>query len=468
MRSALAALAVLYVFLSLVYLWRRPGFFASVCVNSYPLAVFFGNGLGAILCLTGAMGALLIWFGSSKPPFRLVPGEIALAVWLAINALSLFVSGQIDLSGTVLMQLVGLGGSMYLIGRTYGNDDSFYSDVIFGSFIGVAICAPMLIELQLSAPVKDVIGGRLGAGANLTPVGLAAMVEIPLSGALAFVFFQRTPSSVRRLFVLALTVALLLPLAVALGTRSLILAAILILLTYIVIHVWHTRRLIAVAIPLIGTAVLGTLLFAVLIGSSSNSKLEVILMLGAQRLTENIGNTGVHLDASALERLHAYAQAWKLFLDAPLFGHGIGGFQYLADTTDHLYPHSMMLELLVSNGLVGTLIFFWWVTPLTFRAFVDAFHRPMNWISIAIFGELITALFRQQVSGSIGIAKLLFFILGIVAARYNLNRKNEHEPTLHQTTTPDLRVRNFGTVQSDGVRSSSLGFPADPARAGDG
>lgn len=466
MRSLFLFLAVLYVGGAFVYMWRRPGFFASVCVNSYPLTIFFGGGVGALFCLIGAFGALTAWLNPKPPHFQIAPGEFPLALWFTFNVLSIFVSIQIDYSGAVLLQLVGLSGSMYIIGRTYGATPHFFPDLVAGSVLGVLICAPILIQSQLLAPIKDVLSGRLGAGAGLTPVGLASMMEIPLSGALAFSIFRPNPWLYKASLGIG-TLLLLLPLSIALGTRSLILAAILVLAVYVAIHGWRTRRLTALFVVLAGIAT--TIVLAVVIAETgtTNSRMVAVLSYGLQRLTENFGDSGVRLDPSAMERLNAYAQAWKLFLASPIFGHGIGSFEYLADTTDHLYPHSMLLELLVSNGLAGALLFIVACWQLSLRSLREALSPAANWIPIGIFGELIVSLSRQQVSGSIGIAKLLFLALGIVASRYALDRKR-NDPSHAQTESTDIRLHDITSLKNDSPGVTTLRTPDFPSRAGDG
>lgn len=465
MRALLLILAILYVGISLTYIWKRPGFFASVCVNSYPLTIFWGSRVGAVFCLLAAFGALMAWLDPKKPKLQIAPGEISLALWLVFNVLSIFVSIQIDYSGIVLLQLIGLSGSMYLVGRTYGDSHHFFPDLVIGCIAGVLVCAPVLVQDQLSAPIKDVLRGRLGAGTGLTPVGLASMMEIPLSGALAFSIFRPNPK-LHKVFIGLGTLLLLMPLSIALGTRSLILAAILVLAAYISFHVWRTRRFTALFVVFACIATVAALSLVIVETNILGSRMSAIFSFGLRRITENFGDSGVHLDQSAMERLSAYSQAWRLFLSSPIFGHGIGSFEYLADTMDHLYPHSMLLELLVSTGLAGTLLFGIGCWQLFLRSLREALSPGANWISIGIFGELVVSLARQQVSGSIGIAKLMFLALGIVAARYALDRKEHDDPSRAKAEPTDLRIHNVAGIESDSTGAATLRAPDFPARAG--
>jgi O-antigen ligase/tetratricopeptide (TPR) repeat protein len=69
-------------------------------------------------------------------------------------------------------------------------------------------------------------------------------------------------------------------------------------------------------------------------------------------------------DASVLSRLDVWRDSVPAFLDAPVFGAGLGGWQLahaLHETPDHLYTfsnaHNELVEIVVEMGVVGTLAY---------------------------------------------------------------------------------------------------------------
>lgn len=122
-------------------------------------------------------------------------------------------------------------------------------------------------------------------------------------------------------------------------------------------------------------------------------------------------------------RLTMWHISWLAFLEAPVFGHGLGnfpgvyndafprfapalGYAFADNTAD---PHNLVIWLLVETGLVGTLLFLVPVLAVGLRA-VRA--RPQNWVLPIILLPLIlhTQLeFPYKASGSHYLLVLLIF-----------------------------------------------------------
>lgn len=76
-------------------------------------------------------------------------------------------------------------------------------------------------------------------------------------------------------------------------------------------------------------------------------------LLGGIKRTLNSGS----LNDISSNRLSLWSDAYNIFLDRPIFGHGISQYQYLteqADLANHIQVHNIVLESLISFGLVGT------------------------------------------------------------------------------------------------------------------
>ena len=56
------------------------------------------------------------------------------------------------------------------------------------------------------------------------------------------------------------------------------------------------------------------------------------------------------LDTAAMERLNNYHHAQELFVQNPIFGVGIGGFNYW---TGIFFVHNLLLEIACELGFVG-------------------------------------------------------------------------------------------------------------------
>ena len=65
---------------------------------------------------------------------------------------------------------------------------------------------------------------------------------------------------------------------------------------------------------------------------------------------------GTMLESRAfVERQAAWALAWSMFLEQPLFGHGPGGFGVVDNWGERSYPHNLLLEVACEYGIAGML-----------------------------------------------------------------------------------------------------------------
>lgn len=420
MKAVFALAAICFIAYALLNMWRRPGFLAAAFVGSYGLAVFFGP-LGTALGAVALFAPVSIWATRATSRFKSPPPELALMLWALFSILTLFGSLHYGVSAHYVSALIGLAGGAYLMGRTFGDEEGFVRDLIIGAALVMLICAPAILA---STTNKGVLG------TDLNSVGLAVLLEIPLTGAMAVAVLGEKLRARWRWAAIGLIFFVIIPFAFALANRSVMLAAAIVFLFFLAvrIHKGNARGI------LLATA--GAFLVLGGIGLLAMTELKHvagfrILSLGVQRLIANITNSHsghVYIDPSVAGRLKLYDDAFGLIRDAPLFGHGIGSFGYLTDYQGlDSYPHNLFLEILVSTGLVGLALFLAALVPLGWYAVRRAWAREGGWEDAFIAALLGETLLRHQVSMSVMTGKVLFLSFGIVALRWagELRRQRE-------------------------------------------
>ena len=409
MQSALQAAALVYLAFAVSSLQRRPGFLAATLLSSFGLAVFYGP-IGAFSSIVALLATIHAWISRDRC-FVPVPGELPLLCWLLVTIASAFVSWEIEASIELIVSLIFLCGSSYLVGRTFGMDAGFLRDLLTGSCLILLLCLPMLVLMQ------DTVA-RLGTDSDQNPVGLASIVEIPMIGALAIIFFDHGRAAFTKFVIGAILLFIVVPFSFAIGTRSLIVAALAVFLLFLLIKIRHGNFGAALAWTAFVT-VLVAMIAAVAWSELAQTRFGGLMQFGIDRILLSV----FHPEAVApsnVVRIAAYTDAYQLFLSSPLVGHGLGSFYYLADNSGGAYVHNLFLEILVDTGLVGLLLFL--VPALRFGLFAlsEAFRKP-SWQNALLLGMIVDAGLRHQVSLSVTFGKLLFFSFGILAAKMQLN-----------------------------------------------
>ncbi|WP_254863536.1 O-antigen ligase family protein [Halovivax gelatinilyticus] len=117
--------------------------------------------------------------------------------------------------------------------------------------------------------------------------------------------------------------------------------------------------------------------------------------------------------SSGETRLVMIREAYDLWLDEPVRGHGIGSFEVLT-TTVHQYPHNVVVETLAELGLVGfALASLVVLTPLIGSLYArltggDAIYSAL----VALF---VYALVNASLSFDLQANRQLFFAVGLMA-----------------------------------------------------
>ena len=78
----------------------------------------------------------------------------------------------------------------------------------------------------------------------------------------------------------------------------------------------------------------------------------------------------------------------------------------------NIYPHNIVLEILMATGFVGFLLFILFLVPILkkIRYLINKIDINFAWVSIV----LIQGVSQNLVSGSIYMASIIFFALGII------------------------------------------------------
>jgi O-antigen ligase len=398
MHVALAIVAFAYVFYSILRLNDRPGLFAGVSISSYSLSIYFG-GIGA------ALGAIAILYGLSRlsdgGPLR--RSEVFFLAWCGLCLLSVPLSPQIDVAATYGSSLIFLALSGYGLGRAVGRDVNFLSDMFVSSIVVVFLCEPSLLATRPANLAR--LSGDLNA------VGGSLMADVPLVGSMAYLLLDRDLRGWRRLVLAGFFLLVVIPLALSFGTRGVVVAAIPASAALLAARAMQFRNLALVRDLLIGGLVIVAAGYAI-----SALAPDALALLAPPRITNSLQGGG--LDRSSLERLRFYGEAWDLILEAPLFGHGLGSFGYMANFAAGGYPHNAILEIAVNGGLVGLLLFTTGIIPPILSALSRALRQPANvdaWLLVALVVYTFT---RLQLSLTITQGKLLFLLLGICTARF--------------------------------------------------
>jgi O-antigen ligase len=169
---------------------------------------------------------------------------------------------------------------------------------------------------------------------------------------------------------------------------------------------------------------------------------------------------------SASARLTTFHQAFELWSEATLLGHGVGSFPVMTGVGDvRHYPHNLILELLAEVGLVGFCLFaamlvtamrnLWLSSLRTDPAILCGFMLLVN--------ALVNAMFSSDLPGN----RLVFVALGLLAI---CDYKRQREPQGRKIAAKPWLQRVRSAEQGLGPRpdwpdlseptSRSIGTPA--------
>ena len=134
-------------------------------------------------------------------------------------------------------------------------------------------------------------------------------------------------------------------------------------------------------------------------------------------------------DTSSIDRILIWKTGWRMFLDRPVFGHGLNTFMSVfekyrpPDYKEVVYAHNCFLQAAAETGIVGLLVFLWLCAGVFRRAFSKLSGSPDNFRKAATIGAvacIIATLANSLVDTnlySLPLAVLFWSLCGFAAAR---------------------------------------------------
>jgi O-antigen ligase len=419
--ALLFALVFAYIAYAGISLWSRPGFFAACIVCSYGLAIFFGPS-GTLAAIVGAIAVAGARLAGTKPLTGLANAEIALLLFVAFMYGGAIFSPQ--LQGNYAASFAALGLITYLYARNFANHPTFARDFLWGSAF---LTTATFIQLVRTSTKLARIG--TSGDTELNPVGLATLCEIGFAYGLAALMFDREASLQLRIAIFLFLIGIVVPFILTTATRSVVISCGLVFISFALLFVQRSSP--RARVMFAGATVLGLPAFAAAFIALAPPKLLILVAQGLFRFGGGAnGGGGFTGGRSTDERLSSYRAAYEIFKDAPIFGHGIGSYGYLADDLPGAYPHNLELELMVSGGILGLLLFFLFLIPPFISALRETMRKDLRWERIAVGGILLSTFIRHQFSFSFASGKLLFFATGCFIAWELGERRTTKAPSL--------------------------------------
>lgn len=134
-------------------------------------------------------------------------------------------------------------------------------------------------------------------------------------------------------------------------------------------------------------------------------------------------------DVSTDDRMIIWQTAWRMFMDKPLFGQGLGTFMSVfgkykpEDYIEIVYAHNCYLQMAAEIGIFGLLVFLWFVIALfrsAFLKFIKSEDKFLKASTIGIVGGIIAYLVQSFFDTnlySLPLAVLFWSLAGLAAAK---------------------------------------------------
>ncbi len=138
--------------------------------------------------------------------------------------------------------------------------------------------------------------------------------------------------------------------------------------------------------------------------------------------------TSLGVDTSSADRLLIWKTGWKMFLDKPLFGHGLNTFMSVFERykppeySEIVYAHNCFLQIAAETGIIGLLVFLWFCASILVRAISKFFSSHDKLVKAAVIGAaacIIATLTNSFVDTnlySLPLAVLFWSLCGLAAA----------------------------------------------------
>jgi len=122
------------------------------------------------------------------------------------------------------------------------------------------------------------------------------------------------------------------------------------------------------------------------------------------------------LNVSFNNRADRFSKFGELFFQAPIFGNGTGSWDEISGEVDSYYPHNLIMELFVEQGVFGAMLF---LLPMLY--FLVSFFKNSNFREhyeyFAIFAYFTYVFTIVMFTGDLGINMYLMSALAMLAVR---------------------------------------------------
>ncbi|MDD5072415.1 MAG: O-antigen ligase family protein [Candidatus Omnitrophica bacterium] len=134
-------------------------------------------------------------------------------------------------------------------------------------------------------------------------------------------------------------------------------------------------------------------------------------------------------DLSSMDRFLIWKTGWKMFLDRPLFGHGLNTFMSVFEKYKPasyewiVYAHNCFLQIAAETGIIGLLVFLWFCVSVFIRGiskFTGTSDKFLKAAAIGAVACIIATLVNSFVDTnlySLPLAVLFWSMCGLAVAR---------------------------------------------------
>lgn len=405
----LSGLPVLWLAISLAYIYRRPGFFVGCAFSSFNFASFFGQDLaGPVLLVTllGFVGLVAI-FGKHRTTLSWL--DIALFGFAIAYLFSVLHAPNVAFGVILYGRFLAVGMGYYFVGRILSAHPR-YADRLVLDF-GISIVALTAVFGVLA------IGNQEATGRLTLGDGGAVGFSQSIAASLGFcIFFLLTRRPMDNRVVAAVAFGAMFGIgyvAIANGTRGLFVSVAIAAVAYGAAVLWwgggtRSRLRILSTMALLASACgIGAIFFL----GTDNS----YIVAGLSRLFTNFGSDGLLLDDSSAGRLVLLERGWDLFSSSPFFGHGVGSYGTITGLS---YPHNLFVELLAESGLfVTSMLAVILIGVCIVGVRLVRIVGASSAVTIAL-GLFLIGVVHQQLSGAFWTAKPMFLFMGAIVGSY--------------------------------------------------
>ena len=389
---------------SLLLVPYRPGFLLGCAILAFQYDNLYNTTMmGPSLFVLFFSIMVLIAFVQRRS-FVLNISDYLILSFGSLYVLAMLYSPDISAGIRISGRLVLLGMGYYFIGRFLSSNNIYRSQYIYD--FGISILILSLAFGYLSVGLQE-SSARLLLGEG-SAVGFSQMIDISAGFCLFYLLSVSGNHAWIKRFAMYIIFAGIMVLLLFNATRGTVVSLVFAVCVYFGVSVlqWKPgnrifKRMLSLGFVIFGASV-------VLLQFSGQSE---VLVFGLERLGMNFGPSGVRDDTSLMVRFELFRMAWDMFVQAPLFGHGIGSFLWNGKL---YYPHNVFLELLAETGLMATTVFTIIFVRVGWMAF-RLFRKNIPEVTIAGGIFLITAA-HQQMSFALWMAKAMFLFMGVVVS----------------------------------------------------